>query len=211
MLPINRPILILAPHTDDGELGCGGTISRLGRLGCDIHYVAFCACDESLPPGLEPGTLRRELMEATRVLAIPPTNVTVYDFPVRRLAVHRQEVLEILVKLNRSLDPQMVFCPAADDLHQDHSVVANEALRAFKTKTVLGYEMPWNNIQFLANFMFTLTEEDVEMKVAALSKYTSQAHRAYINARYLRAHAHSRGVSAGTEYAEAFTLYRAVY
>jgi len=211
MLLVDRPILILAPHTDDGELGCGGTIARLGRLGCEIHYVAFCACDESLPPGLAPGTLRRELMEATQVLAIPPANVAVHDFPVRHLAQHRQAVLEILVRLNRSLNPQMIFCPTSDDLHQDHFVVAQEALRAFKTKTVLGYEMPWNNIQFHANFLVTLTEEDVETKVRALEKYASQRHRAYVNARYLRAHAHSRGVSAGAEYAEAFTLYRAVY
>ncbi|MBT4611169.1 MAG: hypothetical protein HOC05_14085, partial [Gemmatimonadetes bacterium] len=30
-------ILVLAPHTDDGELGCGGTISRLIEKGCEVY------------------------------------------------------------------------------------------------------------------------------------------------------------------------------
>lgn len=211
MLRDGRPVLVLAPHTDDGELGCGGTITKLRSLGVDVHYVAFCSCDESLPPGFAPGTLRKELLEATNVLGIPGQNVTVHDFEVRKLSYSRQDVLEILVQLNREMDPQVIFCPTEDDLHQDHAVVAHEALRAFKTKTVLGYEMPWNNIRFHANYLITLSEDDIQTKVNAVKKYTSQGRRPYLNERYIRSHAHSRGVTIGTEYAEAFTLYRAVY
>lgn len=207
----NRPILILAPHTDDGELGCGGTIAKLGRLGYAIHYVAFCACDESLPDGFPPGTLRNELLAATELLGIPPANVQVHDFAVRQLFRNRQEVLDILVALNRNINPQLVFCPTEDDLHQDHSVISAEAMRAFKTKTILGYEMPWNNIRFHANFLVTLESQDLSKKVTALKQYKSQQHRPYVTERYLTSHAHSRGVTIGAEYAEAFTLYRAVY
>lgn len=207
----SRPILVLAPHTDDGELGCGGTIAKLERLGYNVHYVAFCACDESLPDGFPPGTLRNELLAATSILGIPLNNVKVHDFTVRQLFRNRQEVLDVLVLLNRELNPQLVFCPTEDDLHQDHSVVAAEAMRAFKTKTILGYEMPWNNIRFHANFLVTLDEEDLRTKVDALKQYASQRHRPYVSERYLRSHAHSRGVTVGAEYAEAFTLYRAVY
>jgi LmbE family N-acetylglucosaminyl deacetylase len=211
MLLDERPILVLAPHTDDGELGCGGTIAKLTRTGLNVRYIAFCSCDESLPPGFEPGTLRRELMDATSVLGIAKENVEIHNFTVRKLSYSRQEVLDHLVALNRQINPQIVFCPTEDDLHQDHSVVAHEALRAFKTKTVLGYEMPWNNIRFNANYIITLSEDDIDKKVNALSKYTSQGHRPYLSERYLRAQAHSRGVTVGAEFAEAFTLYRAVY
>jgi LmbE family N-acetylglucosaminyl deacetylase len=207
----DRPILVLAPHTDDGELGCGATIAKLRRLDRNVLYVAFCSCDESLPEGFESGTLKRELLDATGVLGIPAENVSVLDFAVRKLSYSRQEVLDHLVGLNRELNPQMVFCPTRDDLHQDHAVVANEALRAFKTKTVLGYEMPWNNIEFHANYLVTVSESDLDTKVMALGKYTSQRHRPYLNEKFLRAHAHSRGVTVGADYAEAFTLYRAVY
>ncbi len=203
-------VLVLAPHTDDGELGCGGTIARLIREGHEVHYVAFCNCDESLPDGLAPGTLTDEVMRATEVLGIPSERVSVLDFPVRHLAQHRQGVLQRMVELNRNLQPDLVFCPTRDDLHQDHGVVAVEALRAFKARTILGYEMPWNNITFDANFLVKLTPDDLDTKVAALAEYESQKHRPYITERFIRGLCHSRGVTIGHEYAEAFTLYRGV-
>lgn len=210
MLQKKSTVLILAPHTDDGELGCGGTIARLIREGHEVHYVAFCNCDESLPDGLAPGTLRDEVMRATKVLGIPAERVSVLDFPVRHLAQHRQAVLQRMVELSRDLEPQLVFCPTREDLHQDHGLVAVEALRAFKARTILGYEMPWNNITFDANFLVTLTDEDMDLKVAALAEYESQKHRPYITERFIRGLAHSRGVTIGRELAEAFTLYRGV-
>ena len=43
-------VLVLAPHTDDGEFGCGGTISKLIYQGVEVHYVAFSACEQSVLP-----------------------------------------------------------------------------------------------------------------------------------------------------------------
>lgn len=210
MLQQASTILVLAPHTDDGELGCGGTIARLIREGHEVHYVAFCSCDESLPEGMAPGTLRAEVLRATEVLGIPPERVSVLNFPVRHLAERRQAILQYLVELNRYLQPKMVFCPTREDLHQDHGVVAAEAMRAFKARTILGYEMPWNNITFDANLLVKLEERDVDLKVAALAEYESQRHRPYVSERFIRGLSHSRGVTIGQEYAEAFTLYRGV-
>lgn len=211
MFKNNETVLVLAPHTDDGELGCGATLSKLSRMGCEIHYLAFCSCDESLPPGMPKGTLVNELMDAALELKIPKDNVRVEEFEVRRLSYHRQDILDLLVKINRDLKPNVVFCPTVDDLHQDHSVVAIEARRAFKTKTLLGYEMPWNNIHFEANFMVRVTEEDVEKKISALSNYHSQKGRKYMQPRFIRSLAYTRGVSIGVDYAEAFTMYRGIY
>jgi len=210
LLEQKSTILVLAPHTDDGELGCGGSIARFIREGHEVHYVAFCSCDESLPEGMAPGTLRAEVLRATKVLGIPEERVTVLDFRVRYLAEQRQEVLQHMVDLNRHLEPNIVFCPTREDLHQDHGVVAAEAMRAFKARTILGYEMPWNNITFDANMLITLEEQDVNLKVAALAEYESQRHRPYITERYIRGLSHSRGVTISQEYAEAFTLYRGV-
>src|SRR5699024_12177975 len=42
LLEQKSTILVLAPHTDDGELGCGGSIARFIREGHEVHYVAFC-------------------------------------------------------------------------------------------------------------------------------------------------------------------------
>ena len=53
--------LVLAPHTDDGEFGCGGTMARLVEGGCEVRYVAFSIATRSLPDGFPPDTLAREV------------------------------------------------------------------------------------------------------------------------------------------------------
>ena len=64
-------ILILAPHTDDGELGCGGTISKYIEEGKNVYYAAFSTAKESLPKGMPDNTLELEVREATKRLGIP--------------------------------------------------------------------------------------------------------------------------------------------
>ena len=46
--------MILAPHTDDGELGGGGTIAKLSAEGKEVFYVAFCLCSKALPRAFHP-------------------------------------------------------------------------------------------------------------------------------------------------------------
>ena len=62
--------LVLAPHTDDGEFGCGGTAARLVEAGCEVRYVAFSIATRSLPPGFPPDTLAREVREATPIASM---------------------------------------------------------------------------------------------------------------------------------------------
>ncbi|HEY2326527.1 MAG TPA: PIG-L family deacetylase, partial [Gaiellaceae bacterium] len=71
--------LVLAPHTDDGEFGCGGTMARLVEAGADVRYVAFSIATRSLPEGFAPDTLAREVKEATAEIGIPSANLTVHD------------------------------------------------------------------------------------------------------------------------------------
>ena len=143
-----RRALVLAPHTDDGEFGCGGTTARLLDAGADVRYVAFSIATRSLPQGFAPDTLAREVREATTALGIPEANLTVHDFDVRTFPVHRQEILELLIGIWNEWQPDVVFQPSLHDVHQDHQVIAAEGLRAFKRTTVLGYEIPWNNFDF---------------------------------------------------------------
>ena len=125
-------ILVLAPHTDDGELGCGGTIAKFIAEGRKVYYAAFSLCSKSLQQGLPADTLAIECKKATSVLGIPADHVTLFDFEVRIFPKHRQEILEELVTLNKKINPDLVFIPAAADIHQDHGVIHTEALRAFK-------------------------------------------------------------------------------
>ena len=63
--------LVLAPHTDDGEFGCGGTMARLVEAEIDVRYVAFSIATKSLPYGFPPDTLAREVRAATAEIGIP--------------------------------------------------------------------------------------------------------------------------------------------
>ena len=84
--------LVLAPHTDDGEFGCGGTIARLVAAGVEVRYVAFSIATKSLPEGFPPDTLAREVGEAMREIGIPPEGLMVHDFEVRTFPEHQQAI-----------------------------------------------------------------------------------------------------------------------
>jgi N-acetylglucosamine malate deacetylase 1 len=202
--------LVLAPHTDDGEFGCGGTMARLVEQGVEVRYVAFSIATKSLPTGYAPDTLDREVREATAHLGIPEANLDVHDFEVRTFPVHRQDILELLIGLWEEWRPDIVFQPSLHDVHQDHQVVAAEGLRAFKRTTILGYEVPWNNFDFTYQAYVALEEQHVELKVAALAKYASQQHRRYADPEYIRSLARLHGANVNREYAECFQVYRIV-
>jgi N-acetylglucosamine malate deacetylase 1 len=205
-----RRVLVLAPHTDDGEFGCGGTMARLVDAGADVRYVAFSIATRSLPEGFPPDTLAREVREATTELGIPESSLTVHDFDVRTFPEHRQDILELLVALWEDWRPDVVFQPSVHDVHQDHQVVAAEGLRAFKRTTILGYEIPWNNFDFSYQAYVALELGHVERKIAALSKYASQQHRRYSDPEYIRNVARTHGINVNREYAEVFEIYRVV-
>ncbi len=202
--------LVLAPHTDDGELGCGGTISRLVASNVEVFYVAFSAAEESVPIGLPKDTLRREAFAATRSLGIKKENCTVLEFRVRHFPSARQEILEKLVSLSKEVNPDLVFVPSRTDTHQDHAVISREGYRAFKRKTIFSYELPWNTRHFDATCLIRLSEVDIENKVLAVSKYQSQVGRDYTASDAIWSLARVRGQQAGYKYAEAFEVQRVV-
>jgi LmbE family N-acetylglucosaminyl deacetylase len=209
MEEIFQNILILAPHTDDGEFGCGGSIAKfIEQQGTNVYYAAFSLAKESVPAGLPKDILLTEVKQATKVLGIPRNNLLIYKYPVRKFSYHRQEILEDLVEINKSLKPDLVFMPSIYDLHQDHQIVANEGLRAFKFTSILGYEMPWNNINFETSCFIHLKEKHVIKKLESLKCYRSQIGRKYANLEYIKGLALTRGVQIGVEYAETFTVMR---
>lgn len=205
-----KKILVLAPHTDDGELGCGGTIARLVAEGKEVHYAAFCLCAKSLPAHLPADTLAQECKQATAALGIRPEHLLLFDYEVRELPSMRQAILEELVKLNKQIAPDLVFLPAANDIHQDHQVIHQEGLRAFKHSSIAGYELPWNNFRFETAFFQRLSEAELGKKITALKAYASQAGRNYMQEDFIRSLAKVRGVQCNAPLAEAFELYRLI-
>ena len=206
----NKKILVLAPHTDDGELGCGATISKLIENNNDVYYVAFSACRQSVLKDFPEDILETEVKAATKILGIKPENLMLYDFQVRTFNFHRQEILDKLIELKKTLDPDVIFIPSVNDLHQDHSTIANEAIRAFKHCTILSYEVPWNNVSFYTGCFVILEESHLNKKIQAIHEYKSQSHRGYINEDFIRSLATVRGVQVGVRYAETFDVVRLI-
>lgn len=203
-----KRILVLAPHTDDGEFGCGGAINKFLTEGKDVYYAAFSTADKSVPAGFPRDILKKEVTRATAELGIPAGNLLVYDFSVRELPAFRQEILDILINLKKEIKPDLVMLPTLKDLHQDHHAVAMEGVRAYKDVTLLGYEAPWNNLVFRAGCFVTLSESNLRCKLRALACYASQAHRPYADSEFIRSLARTRGVQSGGLYAEAFETIR---
>lgn len=204
----NQSILVLAPHTDDGELGVGGTIAKLLEQGNEVTYVAFSTAEQSVPEGFPKDILKTEVKEATAELGIKPENLIVFNYEVRKLNYVRQEILENLIQLRKQKNYDIIFIPSLKDIHQDHTTIAQEGLRAFKNYTILGYELIWNNLSFDTTCFVKLEERHVQKKADALKCYRSQGQRDYISEEFVFALAKARGVQIGTQYAESFEVIR---
>lgn len=203
-----KRILVLAPHTDDGELGCGGTISKCIELGCEVFYAALSTADESVPSHFPKNQLEIEVREATGILGIPPKNLVVFNYQVRKLNYVRQEILEELIKLNPKIHPDIVFLPSSNDIHQDHLTIHQEGIRAFKQCSILGYELIWNNLTFSTHCFIEISDVDLEKKINALKAYKTQEGKMYMRPEFIRSMAIARGTQIGVELAEAFEVIR---
>ena len=210
-----RRVLVLSPHTDDAELGAGGTIARLLDEGKDIDYVVFSGCETSVPNGMPKDTLRRECTRAAATIGLSPEKLNIMNYRVRTFPEYRQDILEDMIKLKHEHAPDLVLVPSSSDMHQDHSTIYWEALRAFKKEaSIWGYEHPWNNLTFATDIFVRLSAAQVERKIAALKEYDSQitfSEKSYFDETNLRSVIFARGAQVDVRYAEAFELVRLLY
>ena len=190
-----RRALVLSPHTDDAELGCGGTIAKLVERGWSVHVIYFSAVAERYPG------LANEAAASGKIMGVTHE---ILDFYTRQFPRDRQEILQTLCDHSRLHSYELVFTPATTDLHQDHGVVTAEALRAFRNCTLLGYELPWNNLEIELNCFVSLEERHVRKKLKALDCYNSQKHNSYFDPKFFRSVVRMRGIQLAVPYAEGF-------
>ena len=206
-----KTVLALSPHTDDVELGAGGTLARWIEEGKEVFYVAFSIAEKSVPEGFPQNILEKECRQATKALGLKGNDISIYKFPVRDFPKFRQEILEIMVSLRDKLEPDLVLVPSLRDIHQDHRIIAEEGRRVFKYTNLLAYELPWNLFSFEASCLIALQRRHVDKKVEAIKCYQSQKHRNYTGEEFLSGWVRSRGIQIHTEYAEAFDVMRLVF
>ena len=191
-----KKILVLSPHTDDGEIGCGGAISKFIREGAEVRCVAFSYADDK--------QLINEMEEAMNILGID--NYEILDFKRRYFYAHRQDILDKMIVYRKDYNPDLIFSPSSTDNHQDHAVVFDESLRAFKESSIFGYEMPWNTITFRTTGYISLDRDDVVKKIKATKCYKTQVTRMVFNTDFLMCMMRTRGVPIKQKYAEAFEV-----
>jgi len=207
--------LAVSAHADDAHAALGGTIRRLLDEGeYEIHYVAFSIAEESVPEGFPKDIVAKECVKALQILGVDEKFVEINRFPVRKFPQNRQDILEKLVSLRKDLNPGIVFIPSTEDIHQDHEVVSEEGIRAFRrSSTLLGYDFPWNVLygERLDRF-YEISQEQLERKINSLQAYESQIVKENncLTPNYVRSLAVERGQRINVPYAEAFETIRDV-
>ena len=204
-------ILLLSPHTDDVELGCGGSIFKFLEKEYNLSWIVFSTAEDSLPEGLEKETLKHEFENVINSLGIDPNNYKIFNFKVRQLGELRQEILDELITARKEYSPDLVICPSLNDYHQDHQIIANETVRAFKTtSSIICYELPWNHISFNTQLFIKLNSKHIDKKWEILQKYKSQfiLKKEYFSKEFIYGLARTRGIQCNSDYAEAFEVLR---
>ena len=205
MIFYGKRVLFLGAHPDDIELGAGALIHNMrGRS----EILCATLSDNQKNPLLI--DVVKEHRASMAVLGVPENCDLVEAFETRKFPDRRQEVLEYLLKLRHEFNPEIVFCHSQNDIHQDHNVVTQEALRAYRGLTVLGFDVVRSSYNFFPHFLVEVTNEDVEAKIEALAQYKTYHDKYYFDSTLLRATIIRHGTLAEREFAEGFDILRIV-
>jgi N-acetylglucosamine malate deacetylase 1 len=200
-----RRVAFIGAHPDDIEIGCGALIAHIAPI---TEVLCVTLSDNQKNPLLT--RLPEEHRRSMALLGVPDKQVHLGTFETRRFPHLRQEILEYLIDLNRSFHPEIVFVHTKSDIHQDHATVTEEALRAFRGTTVLGFDVIRSSYGFFPHFLVEVTEQDVECKIAALAEYHTYAAKYYFDPSVTRATLVRHGALAERPYAEGFDILRIV-
>ena len=205
MIFYGKRVLFIGAHPDDIELGAGALIHHIVPFS-EILYVTLS--DNQKNPLLK--NVVDELYASMAILGVPKDCIVIEKFTTREFPDARQEILEYMLKLRREFKPEVVFVHSRQDSHQDHNVVSEEALRAYRGITVLGFDVVRSSHGFFPHFLIEVTEEDVNKKIEALSQYKTYGDNYYFDPAVLRATMVRHGALAERAYAEGFDILRIV-
>jgi len=198
-----KKLLFIGPHPDDVELGCGGVISRYSK-NTQMTYLILSPCLED-PKNKY---ILDEARKAINLLGLPMESLIIENLPRRTFHDQRRNIREILISVREKFNPDMVFCPSIKDVHQDHSVTAEETLRLFRDIGVISYEAPRSSLLFEPNLYMGLNDKNLKTKIDALLCYKSQYDKYYFEPSVIRSFARMRGSQCRVKYAEAFEVLR---
>jgi LmbE family N-acetylglucosaminyl deacetylase len=225
MLELQKRVLVIAPHPDDEVLGCGGIIKRLTDSGIRVTVLVASRGKEKLYSEERILNVRKQALEAHRILGV--RNTVFFDYPAPELdLVSISELSSSISKIITREKPDTVFLPHHGDIHHDHRAIFNAGLVASRpvndcsVKYVFCYETlsesewapPFGAEVFIPQMFVNITKE-FSHKIDAMRCYTSQI-RNFPNPRSeksIEALANFRGSTVGIDYAEAFMVIRIIH
>jgi LmbE family N-acetylglucosaminyl deacetylase len=199
--PVRR-VLAIGAHSDDLEIGCGGTVIALTRVHGDVsvHWVVLAASEER-------GDEARASAEALLASAAHRT-IEVHSFRDGYLPHTAGRVKDAFEDLKARVDPQLILTHTRDDLHQDHRFACELTWNTFRDHLILEYEIPkWDGDTGRPNLYVPLPEGLVQEKLAVLSShFRSQERKDWFDAELFRGLMRIRGMECRSTsgFAEAF-------
>ncbi len=200
-----KRVLFLGAHPDDIELGCGALLHHIVN---ETDVLCVTLSDNQKNPDLK--DVKDEHFKSMTILGVPQEKVLFGPFTTRIFPDTRQEILEYFLKLRRDFQPDLIFVHSKQDVHQDHLTMTDEALRAFRGITLLGYDVVRSSYGFFPHFLVEVSEEDVNKKIKALSEYKTYRDKYYFNSELTRAIMLRHGALAEVPFAEGFDILRIV-
>lgn len=202
-LPKDRPlkILCLGAHSDDIEIGCGGTILRLAEQypNCEFHWVVFNAA------GVREAEARRAagLFAGSRLKG--PILKTFQDGFLPYIGAQVKEVFESELK---QTSPDLIFTHNGNDAHQDHRLLSELTWNTFRNHLILEYEIPkYDGDMGRPSVFVALSAEISERKAKYLmDAFVSQTSKRWFAKELFISIMRLRGMECNSEsgYAEAF-------
>jgi LmbE family N-acetylglucosaminyl deacetylase len=225
-----KNILVVAAHSDDEALGCGGTIAKHIANGDSVHVVFLTdgVGSRTSNQGAATDAAARSVssLSALKVLGVTEDAITGFSFPDNAMdSVPRLEVVKAIESVISQVQPEVVYTHHAGDLNVDHRYAYEATMTAcrpqpgFCVQEIYSYEVSsstaWSGASSGRDFVPTLyvdIESHLEQKIKALKAYHEEM-RDYPHARSieaLEALATFRGSQVGVEAAEAFVVERQI-
>lgn len=208
-----KRILFLGCHLDDIEYGCGGVITKLNRQHKDAVQLAFLTLSTENRDARGNITITRDVEESKRALAHIGITDDAHCFlgmiPGQKFQYYTQDVREELLKMRQLFDPDYIFMPSTNDIHQDHKVLAEEGFRIFRNRSCIGYEIIRSCFYLQPNLFVELSDEDLQCKIKAIAEYQSQLQQSagyYFSEDVIKSIAIAHGARCGKTYVEAFEI-----
>jgi LmbE family N-acetylglucosaminyl deacetylase len=205
--PLN--ILCLGAHSDDIEIGAGGTLLRLlaERPGSSVYCVVFTAY-----PAEREAEARASAAEL--LSAAGKHHIEVHSFRDAFFPSLTPQIKEQFEQVKRAFKPDVILTHRTQDLHQDHRTIGEITWNTFRDHVILEYEIhKYEGDLGRPNVFMPLTKETAQRKVELILKhFASQASRAWFRAETFDAIMRLRGIecNAPDGYAEGFYVRKIV-